>query len=276
MTQPSVLLLRTAGTNCDEEAKFAFEQAGASVQAVHVRALCENSKELDAHRIVVFPGGFSYGDDLGSGVVLANELSQRLAEPFARFIECGGLALGICNGFQVLVKTGMLPGPSYRATGIGGSPHATSILNTSHAATLTFNDSQRFEDRWVTLRVEKSASPFLEGSAGRLVTFPVAHGEGKFVTRNESTLKRIEDSGQVAFRYCSPTGALPGYPENPNGSPHDIAGITDETGRVLGLMPHPERHALPWQHPRWTRQGLKEEGDGMFVFKNAVAFAKST
>jgi len=261
MPQPSVLLLRTAGTNCDEEAKFAFEQAGAIVTSVHIRALCENPRELERHAITVFPGGFSYGDDLGSGVVLANEISQRLAEPFARFIERGGLALGICNGFQVLVKTGLLPGPSYRnAAGL--------------AATLTFNDSQRFEDRWVTLRAEKSASPFLESHAGRLVSFPVAHGEGKFVTRDDAALKRIQDMGQVAFRYVTPSGALPGYPENPNGSQHDIAGITDETGRVLGLMPHPERHALPWQHPRWNREGLKPEADGMFIFRNAVSSAR--
>lgn len=275
MSQPSVLLLRTAGTNCDQEARFAFEQAGASVTPVHIRALCENPKELNAHQIAVFPGGFSYGDDLGSGVVLANEIVQRLSEPFRRFIENGGLALGICNGFQVLIKTGILPGPSYRAAAGGISPAGTSIMYTTLPTTLTFNDSQRFEDRWVTLRVEKSHSPFLEGQIGRLVTFPVAHGEGKFVTRDENILKRIEQAGQVAFRYCSPSGAMPGYPENPNGSQHCIAGITDESGRVLGLMPHPERHALPWQHPRWTREGLKEEADGMFIFRNAVAFAKS-
>ncbi|MCW8131550.1 MAG: phosphoribosylformylglycinamidine synthase I [Planctomycetota bacterium] len=274
MSQPSVLLLRTAGTNCDEEARFAFEQAGAKVTSVHVRALCENPKELAQHGILVLPGGFSYGDDLGSGVVLANEIVQRLEEPFRQFVERGGLALGICNGFQVLVKTGLLPGPSYRAASGNLSPAGTSIMYTTLPATLTFNDSQRFEDRWVTLRVEKSHSPFLDGHAGRLVTFPVAHGEGKFVTRDEHLLKRIEHAGQVAFRYCTSTGALPGYPENPNGSQHGIAGITDETGRVLGLMPHPERHALPWQHPRWTREGLKAEADGMFLFKNAVAFAK--
>lgn len=263
MSQPSVLLLRTAGTNCDEEAAFAFTQAGARVEPVHIRRLAEQPGLLDEHRILALPGGFSYGDDLGSGVVLAHEIRQRLSEPFSRFVERGGLVLGICNGFQVLVKTGLLPGAAYRA----GDASAW-------AATLTYNDSQRFEDRWVWLEVGQSDSPFLIGQAGRRVTFPVAHGEGKFVTRDEDTLRRIVDGRQVAFRYVGANGAPPAYPENPNGSLADIAGITDETGRVLGLMPHPERHALPWQHPRWTREGLKEEADGMFLFRNAVNYAR--
>jgi len=263
MKQPSALLLRTAGTNCDEEARFAFEQAGAQVESVHVRALCANPKLLEKHALLILPGGFSYGDDLGSGVVLANEIVQKLAEPFARFVERGGLALGICNGFQVLVKTGLLPGPSYRQKSAG-----------ELTATLTFNESQHFEDRWIWLRIEKSQSPFLEGHAGEVVTYPVAHGEGRFIAGNAATLDRIVSSHQVAFRYCTPGGGEPGYPDNPNGSQSHIAGITDETGRVLGLMPHPERHALPWQHPRWTREGLKKEGDGLFLFKNAVKHAK--
>lgn len=260
MSQPSVLLLRTAGTNCDEETRFAFEQAGAKVVPVHVRALCEKPALLEAHRIIAFPGGFSYGDDLGSGVVLAHELVQRLREPLLKFVERGGLAIGICNGFQVLVKTGLLPGASYLNASKDGAL----------TATLTHNDSQRFEDRWVTLRVEKTNSPFLQGAEGRLVEFPVAHGEGKFVTRNADVLTRIVSSGQVAFRYVTRDGGKPAYPENPNGAQEDIAGIVDETGRVLGLMPHPERHALPSHHPRWTRRGLKQEGDGVFLFRNAV------
>lgn len=261
MAGPNVLLIRTAGTNCDEEAAFAFTKAGAAVHPVHVRTLAAKPATLAEHAILVLPGGFSYGDDLGSGVVLANELVQRLQEPLARFVERGGLAIGICNGFQVLVKTGLLPGPSYRKDG-------------ELAATLTFNDSQRFEDRWVRLRVGKSSSPFLAGAEGKLVEFPVAHGEGKFVARSESVLSRIVKENQVAFTYVTRDGGKPGYPANPNGAQADIAGITDETGRVLGLMPHPERHVLPWQHPRWTRDGLKDDGDGMFLFRNAVAHAK--
>ncbi|MGD0092327.1 MAG: phosphoribosylformylglycinamidine synthase I [Planctomycetota bacterium] len=266
MATPRVTILRAPGTNCDAETAFAFESAGAQASECYVRALCEKPALLDECAILALPGGFSYGDDLGSGTVLANELIQTLSEPLQRFVERGGLVLGICNGFQVLVRAGLLPGLSY-APRNGSTPPA---------ATLTFNDSQHFEDRWVFLRVEKNESPFLSGAAGRLVTFPVAHGEGQFVARHRSVLQRIETSKQVAFRYAGADGGTAVYPENPNGSQHDIAGITDESGRVLGLMPHPERHALPWQHPRWTREGLKSEGDGMFVFRNAVKFAQGT
>ena len=264
MPVPSVLLLRTAGTNCDGETTFAFEMAGAKVQPVHVRALRQSPQMLQEYAIVVLPGGFSYGDDLGSGTILANEIVQFLIDPFRRFVESGGLMIGICNGFQALLKTGLLPGLSY-------APKSADELP---AATLTFNDSQKFEDRWVHLKIERSQSPFLEGDAGRTITIPVAHGEGKFVVRDEATLQRLESASQVAFRYVNPTGdGAPAYPNNPNGAQNHIAGITDETGRVLGLMPHPERHVLGWQHPRWTREGLKREGDGMFLFRNAVRHA---
>lgn len=264
MPAPRVLILRAPGTNCDAETAFAFEKAGATTNLVHVRALCDNPALLQEHAVLALPGGFSYGDDLGSGTVLGNELIQTLSEPLHRFVERGGLAIGICNGFQILVKTGLLPGNSY----------APKKPNEAPGATLTFNDSQRFEDRWVWLKIEAGPSPFLDGQAGRLVTLPVAHGEGKFVARDESALQRIEEGKQVAFRYVNAAGGKPVFPENPNGAQHDIAGITDESGRVLGLMPHPERHVLPWQHPRWTREGLKEEGDGLFLFKNAVKHAK--
>jgi phosphoribosylformylglycinamidine synthase len=265
MASARVLILRAPGTNCDEETAFAFEKAGASVQALHVRALCETPAKLGEYGVLALPGGFSYGDDLGSGTVLANELTRTLAEPLKRFVEKGGLILGICNGFQILIKTGMLPGHSFAPQTDGEAP----------AATLTFNDSQRFEDRWVSLRIEDSASPFLQGEAGRVVAFPVAHGEGKFVTRDAATLARLQSGRQIAFRYVSATGDKPAYPENPNGADDDIAGITDETGQVLGLMPHPERHVLPWQHPRWTREGLKKNPDGLFLFNNAVKHAKN-
>lgn len=264
MAAVRVLLLRTAGTNCDAETAFAFEKSGATVQPVHVRALADNPGQLNDYAILALPGGFSYGDDLGSGVVLANELTQRLQEPLQGFIARGGMAIGICNGFQVLVKSGLLPGTAYRSRGANEAP----------GATLTHNDSLRFEDRWIYLRVEKTSSPFLDGAAGRLITLPVAHGEGKFVARDAATLQKIEAAGQVAFRYTNASGGAPSYPENPNGSQNAIAGVVDETGRVLGLMPHPERHVLPLHHPRWTREGLKEEGDGLFIFKNAVKNAK--
>jgi len=260
-----VLILRAPGTNCDVETGFAFEKAGATVHAIHVRALCEKPALLQEHGVLALPGGFSYGDDLGSGTVLGNELVQVLADPLKRFVERGGLVLGICNGFQILVKTGLLPGSSYLPKE-PGQPQS---------ATLTFNDSQHFEDRWVSLRIEASPSPFLEGQAGRVIMLPVAHGEGKFVARDKAALARLEEGKQVAFRYVPSSGAneKAKYPENPNGAQNDIAGITDEKGHVLGLMPHPERHVLPWQHPRWTREGLRDEADGLFLFRNAVKFS---
>lgn len=264
MSAPRVLILRAPGTNCDEETAFAFEKAGAQCSLVHIRALRQSPALLLEHAILALPGGFSYGDDLGSGTVIANELMRHLAEPLARFVERGGLALGICNGFQILVKTGLLPGLAYAPKNPGELP----------GATLTFNDSQRFEDRWTHLKIEPSTSPFLEGHAGEIVEFPVAHGEGKFVARDAEVLRRMEEGRQVAFRFVKADGSVPEYPDNPNGAQNHIAGITDETGRVLGLMPHPERHVLPWQHPRWTRSGLKKEGDGLFLFRNAVKHAK--
>ncbi|HLX62738.1 MAG TPA: phosphoribosylformylglycinamidine synthase I [Planctomycetota bacterium] len=290
MSAPRVLILRAPGTNCDEETAFAFEKAGGQCLLVHIRALRASPAMLMEHAILALPGGFSYGDDLGSGTVIGNELMQHLAEPLQRFVERGGLALGICNGFQILVKTGLLPGLSYlnaeggrreeggEKTNENSAPSAPlpppSSLLPLPAATLTFNESQHFEDRWIHLKIEPSTSPFLEGHAGQLVEFPVAHGEGRFVARDADALRRIEEGKQVAFRYVTAEGAMPAYPENPNGAQNHIAGITDETGRVLGLMPHPERHVLPWQHPRWTRGGLKKEGDGLFLFRNAIKHAK--
>ncbi len=273
MPQPSVLILRTAGTNCDEETQFAFERAGAKVVPIHVRELCESTDTLNQHSILALPGGFSYGDDLGSGVVLGNEITQRLREPFHRFVERGGLVIGICNGFQVLVKTGLLPG---RSPHDGSQDAGASASDTP--VSLTFNDSRKFEDRWVKLLVGESPSPFLSGYAGKVVTFPVAHGEGKFVVRDDDVLSRMTANGQIAFRYTadglSDENAIADYPHNPNGSICNIAGITDPSGHVLGLMPHPERHVLTWQHPHWTREGLKGEGDGNFLFRNAVQFAQ--
>lgn len=269
MPSARVLLLRAPGTNCDAETAFAFEQAGATVDAIHVRALCAQPAQMEEYSILALPGGFSYGDDLGSGTVLANELTQTLADPLKRFVERRGLVIGICNGFQILIKTGLLPGVSY----LSGNNEQREAVGLP-GATLTHNDSQRFEDRWVTLRIEPCQSPFLEGDAGRLVRLPVAHGEGKFVARDVATLERFESNRQVAFRYVSEEGRQSTYPDNPNGAQNNIAGITDETGHILGLMPHPERFVLPWQHPSWTREGLKKEGDGLFLFRNAVKYVK--
>ena len=251
------LIIRTAGTNCDQETKFAFEQAGSEVTLLHINRVNENPSVLDEYQILALPGGFSYGDDIASGKVLANELLQGLADQLKKFVDDGKLVIGICNGFQVLVKTGLLPGPFDR--------------DTKQTVTLTFNDSNKFEDRWVYLRADSDKSPFIK--KGEVIYLPVAHGEGKFLAKDDATLDAVRDNGQIVFRYVDADGNDGcAYPMNPNGSVDGIAGICDTTGRVLGLMPHPERHILPTQHPRWTRDGLAGEGDGMQMFRNAIQY----
>ncbi len=252
------LIIRTAGTNCDQETKFAFERAGSEVSLLHINRVNEQPSLLAEHQILALPGGFSYGDDIAAGKILANELRTGLADQLKEFVDGQKkLIIGICNGFQVLVKTGLLPGPFSRGV--------------EQTTTLAFNDSNKFEDRWVYLRADSDKSPFIR--KGQMIYLPVAHGEGKFVTNDETTLNAIRDNDQVVFRYVDADGNTGApYPVNPNGSVDDIAGICDTTGRVLGLMPHPERHVLPTQHPRWTRDGLKDEGDGMQMFRNAVEY----
>lgn len=254
------LLVRTAGTNCDGETYFAFERAGSVVEKLHINRIVENPKVLEQYQILALPGGFSYGDDIAAGKILANELKMSLGDYLKKFVDDGKLIIGICNGFQVLVKTGLLPGPFHPGV--------------KQTVTLAFNDSNRFEDRWIYLRSDSDKSPFIK--KGQVINLPVAHGEGKFLTDTPDTLEAIKRNGQVIFRYVDEKGndANGVFPVNPNGSVEDIAGICDVTGRVLGLMPHPERHALPTQHPRWTREGLKQEGDGMQIFRNAVEYMK--
>jgi phosphoribosylformylglycinamidine synthase len=256
MAQARVLILRTAGTNCDWETQFAFEKAGARAERVHINRVVEEEKRLEDYQILAVPGGFSYGDDLGAGKVLANELLSRAKEHFASFAERDHLIIGICNGFQILVKMNLLPG----FDGIEGE----------QAATLTTNDSGRFEDRWVYLRPDSDKSPFI--GKGEVFYLPVAHGEGKFVTRDEAALKKIRDNEQIVFRYVTKEGKKPAYPDNPNGSYDDIAGICDTTGRILGMMPHPERHITKEQHPRWTRGEAPAVPDGLKIIENAVKY----
>ena len=259
MTKPKVLILRTAGTNCDEETKFAFELAGAATEMVHVNRIIEEPSIFGRFQILAIPGGFTYGDDIASGRILANEMRFSLGEALGRFVNRNGLVIGICNGFQVLVKMGLLPGPS----GNGETQQTT----------LTFNDSNKFEDRWTYLKAADNCSVFVNG--GDELYLPVAHGEGKFVTNDDATLAKLIENKQVVVRYVAADGSEPEYPFNPNGSVDHIAGICDPTGRIFGLMPHPERHCLPTQHPRWTRDGLKAEGDGLRIFRNAVEHVRN-
>ncbi len=250
----NVLILRAPGTNCDVETAFAFEQVGAGAELIHVNQLIGGQKRLADYQIMVIPGGFTYGDDIAAGKVLANELRLKLGEDTEGFIQRGGLILGICNGFQVLVKAGILPRlPAEVSPGV----------------TLTTNDSGKFECRWVYLKVnEKSQCIFTRGMEH--LYLPVAHGEGKVVADPE-----LLPELNIALYYADEKGNTDvGYPANPNGSVQNIAGICDESGRIFALMPHPERHIRGTQHPRWTRLGAGDHGDGFYIFQNAVKWAQ--
>jgi len=253
-----VIVLRTAGTNCNEETAFAFARCGADVEQVHVNALAGRTKRLSEYHILALPGGFSYGDDIASGRILANELRLKLGDDLERFIADGKLVIGICNGFQVLVKAGILPGLDARS---------------GQEATLFNNDSAKFEARWTHLTVG-GKSVWTKGMPGR-IDLPVAHGEGKFIPVSDNVLQLLKQNSQIVFRYCTADGRKPVYPGNPNGSVEDIAGICDTTGRVLGLMPHPERHFFAIQHPSWTRRPQTGEfGDGAKIFENGMNYVK--
>lgn len=250
MGEVRVLVLRAAGINCDEETAFAWEMAGGSPQCIHIRRLIERPGLIDDYQILTIPGGFSYGDDIASGKILGNQLIHHLGDQIRRLIDRSGLVLGICNGFQVLVRAGLLPGPDCPLQ-----------------ATLTLNDSGHYEDRWVRLRAEVTG-PFLE--AGESFNVPVAHAEGKIMIEGgEDNLPRFEESRRIALRYAASDGSPPTYPENPNGSIGNAAGLVDSTGRVLGLMPHPERAILDTQVPAHLRDSNTETG-GLKIFRRAV------
>ena len=254
MPKIKALLLKAPGTNCDFETQVAFEQAGATVDSALVYELFRREKRLTAYQILVIPGGFTYGDDISAGRIMANEIRLRLGEDIRKFVDEGKLIMGICNGFQVLVKTGILPGMK------GGS---------TQPVTLTNNDSGKFECRWVYLKVnEKSPCVFTSGIESLYI--PVNHGEGKLVAEPD-----VLDKLNAVVYYADEKGnTQAGYPYNPNGSLHNIAGICDDSGRIFALMPHPERFIRWTQHPRWTRETPRNYGDGFQIFLNAVAWVK--
>ena len=286
MAKPQALLVRAPGTNCDIETQFAFERAGASCLTVHVNRLLETPDLLRQSQILCIPGGFSYGDDVAAGKILASRLRARLSEPLAEMRDRGGLILGICNGFQALLKTGLLD-----------SDPQPGQLPMANQATLTWNDHGRYEARWVQLRVASTTCVFLEGVAE--IELPVAHAEGKFVAQSESVLAQLESAGQLCLRYTAgeavgargiasgrQTAVAGGgtdvmaetklaFPANPNGSELDVAGMCDPTGRILGMMPHPERFLERHQHPSWTRHSSGDDSGvltGQVVFDNAVRY----
>lgn len=257
MAQVKAIVLRAAGINCDMETQFALEQAGAQAECIHINRMIENKALLDTYHILVFPGGFSYGDDVAAGKILANQVVHHLFDQVRQFVDRGGLVLGICNGFQVLVKTGILPGMG-QDTG---------------EVTISYNDSDKFEDRWVYLAPRAEHCVFIEN--GQQIYLPIAHAEGKIVVRDNAIAQQLGDQGHIAYKYVDQRGQEGPYPVNPNGSTASIAGLTDSTGRVLGLMPHPERFIHVTHHPRWSRRAEASSCDGMRIFENAVAYVKA-
>ncbi|MCX7679890.1 MAG: phosphoribosylformylglycinamidine synthase subunit PurQ [Spirochaetes bacterium] len=267
MARPVVCVLSGYGINCDEETRFAFELAGAIARIVHINDIIENKNMLNEFQIFAFPGGFSYGDDTGSGKALANRIMNNLHDEFAQFLERDTLVLGICNGFQVMVNLGIVPALEKTI----GIPEAALMHNTT----------ARYICRWVDLGVEpQTPSVFVRGM--KTLHVPVAHGEGNFYAPKQ-TIDEIEKRNLVALRYTKPDGteAKGEYPYNPNGSINDIAAICDPTGRRMGMMPHPERNIFFTHRDDWTllreryaREGksLPEEGEGLAIFKNAVAY----
>lgn len=256
---PKVLVLTGYGINCDIETRHAFMLAGADAERVHLTDLLSGARKLSEFHVLALPGGFSFGDDIASGKVLANMIKYNLGEEIQEFIDAEKLIIGICNGFQAMVKMGMLP--------------AFEGDYTSQDVTLTFNDSGRFEDRWVYLKGNKNSKcVFTKGID--CIYLPVRHGEGKFIPKNNEVLARLKKNKQVVFQYVDDKGNLAGYPCNPNGSVENIAGVCDGTGRVFGMMPHPEAFQHRTNHPCWTREKLPEEGAGVAVFRNAVEYVR--
>ena len=274
MKQVKVFILRAPGTNCDVETGIAFQKAGALSDTFHINEWISNPSLIHQYQVLALPGGFSYGDDIGSGAVLGNEITQRLIGEISRFIEDGKLILGICNGFQVLVRTGFLPGLSYTPAEQQRSPDQIGKKPAREASLFT-NDSARYEDHWVYLRKYSTKCVFTKNFPMETVYLPVAHGEGKFITKDKETLSKIISNDQVVFRYCDAKGKpTHRYPLNPNGALDNIAAICDTTGRIMGMMPHPERFQDITNHPRWTRE-KPDFPHGMLIFQNAVEYVKN-
>ncbi len=264
-TTPSVLVLRAAGTNCDPETAYAFELFDARTETLHVNQLLAEPERLARHHVLAFPGGFAYGDDVAAGAVWACELRSRLADALGRFVDDGGLVLGICNGFQALVRLGLLPG-------------LTNTLGTQEVS-LTDNVSLKYEDRWVRLQVTSRRCVFVGDMPAP--ELPLAHAEGRMVCLDDSVRRRLADDDRIVFRYANADGQpTQDYPANPNGSIDAIAGLTDGTGRVLGLMPHPERALLGLHRPTWSRRPWRGEapedlGPGAALFRNACDWVRA-
>ena len=264
--KPKSLILVGNGINCEYETAHAHKLVGFDPDLIHINTLMESPGKIHDYTFITLPGGFLDGDDLGSAKAQAVRWKyQKISTSKKTFIDAliafvgeGKIILGICNGFQLLVKTGLLPG-------LGGNYSAQTV-------TLTFNDAGRFEDRWVYLKSNTfSHCIFIKDI--HTIYLPVRHGEGKLVVDTKKTLKEIKRDGHIVMQYADEHGNIVvQYPYNPNGSTESVAGLCDSTGRIFGLMPHPEAFVHRIQHPRWTREDLPEEGDGLAIFKNAFKY----
>lgn len=258
MKEVKTIILRVDGSNGLEETVTAFKKAGSKVDLVHINELKRKEKSLEDYQILCIAGSSAYGDYISAGKILAVKLKYVLGNDIKKFIDEGKSVLGICNGFQSLVKLGLLP--------------ASNGLE-KQGATLALNGSGRFIDRWVYLKHENKGKCVFTKGVRDIIYIPVNHAEGKFVA-DRDIIQRLEENDQIVFKYVDPDGNYAGFPWNPNGSIDNIAGICNPEGNVFGLMPHPEKFIHKWMHPYWTRNDLPEEGDGFRIFKNAVEFAK--
>ncbi len=257
MKAPKVLILRAAGTNCELETLNAFKAVGGNPELVDIAAFKNPKMRVLNYDLCVIPGGFSYGDDVGAGRIFANRIKLYLRD-LKNFVRMGRPVIGICNGFQVLVKAGLLP----------------CVPSGEQTAGFTVNDSGRFEARWVHLRINSQSSCLFFKGLPEMIELPVAHGEGKFVLKSPRHLEELKRNKSIALQYVADDGKLAGYPYNPNGSIFNIAGLSNPEGNCLGLMPHPERFTAIHHHPNWTRQTFMKAAVGLEMFRNAVEYCR--
>jgi len=244
------------GINCENESRYAIEKSGGKADILHLNAVLDNPKVLENYNMLMVPGGFSFGDDLGSGKVFGNKMKFRLRDQLADFNRADKLILGICNGFQVLVKMGLLPEPDFR-----------------QRVSLTTNDSGHYEDRWVILK-GNAASPCVFTKGIDYILVPVRHGEGKFIPKDDAVMGELKQNNQIVFQYVDENGQLAGFPYNPNGSVANVAGICDRSGRIFGMMPHPEAFNIVENCPYWVK-GTVKEPLGLKLFKNAAVYMEN-
>jgi len=271
MKKTRAIVITGNGTNCEMEAAHACRLGGFDEAVIaHIAEILSGEVRLDDFQFLNLTGGFLDGDDLGSAKAQANRLKhatvsgtgEKLVDQFSRFIRDGKLILGVCNGFQLMVKMGMLPG-------FDGD-------YLSQTVTLTYNDCGRFQDRWTYLKVDSQSPAVFTKGIDKGIYLPVRHGEGKFLCDSVATLNRIESEHLAVLKYSGPdySAATMEFPANPNGSVNAIAGLCDSTGRLMGLMPHPEAFVHYTQHPRWTREALPEAGAGLILYKNAAEYVR--